>query len=146
MDYIKPRTVNKIFALADSMYEFELYDEIKNTESYSRYMICKSGHFEYDENLEKYIDFKRYGGEKNAHEIGAFSNKGYLSYRGYNEKLSNLLFENLSVVIPKSREVKTLKLYMTLRVTTYVVENDYGYYETADNPEELDSYEIVLIQ
>ena len=58
MDYVRPRTVDEIFALADSMYEFELFDGIHSVESYGRYMICDSGHFEYDSNLEEYIDFK----------------------------------------------------------------------------------------
>ena len=39
------------------MYEFELFDGIKDIESYGRYMICESGRFEYDPNLEEYIDF-----------------------------------------------------------------------------------------
>jgi hypothetical protein len=43
MDYVKPRTVDEIFALADSMYEFELFDGIHNVENYGRYMICDSG-------------------------------------------------------------------------------------------------------
>lgn len=38
MDYVKPRTVDEIFALADSMYEFELFDGIHSVESYGRYM------------------------------------------------------------------------------------------------------------
>jgi hypothetical protein len=52
MDYVKPRTVEEISALADSMYEFELFDGIHSVESYGRYMICDSGHFEYDSNLD----------------------------------------------------------------------------------------------
>jgi len=31
-------------------------------------MICESGHFEYDDNLEEYIDFKRYAQVKMANE------------------------------------------------------------------------------
>jgi len=46
MDYVKPQTVDEIFALADSMYEFELFDGIHSVENYGRYMICDSGHFE----------------------------------------------------------------------------------------------------
>ena len=64
MDHIKPRNIDEVYALAESMYEFELFDGIKDIESYGRYMICESGRFEYDPNLEEYIDFKRYGREK----------------------------------------------------------------------------------
>lgn len=142
MDHINPRTADEIFALADSMYEFELFDCIENVESYGRYMICDSGHFEYDSNLEEYIDFKRYGQEKMAHEFGAFSEKGYIIYHGYNQKLANLLFENLGMVFPEQEEAKTLKLYMPLRITTYDIENEYGYKEYANEPQEISNAEI----
>lgn len=143
MDHIKPRTIDEVFALAESMYEFELFDGIKDIESYGRYMICESGRFEYNSNLEEYIDFKRYGREKMAQEDGAFSDKGYIIYHGYNQKLANLLFENLGIMIPKEKELKTLKLYIPLTVTTYDIENDYGDRETLNEPMELGNYEIV---
>lgn len=142
MGYVKPRTVEEVFELADSMYEFELFDGIHSVESYGRYMICDSGHFEYDPNLEEYIDFKRYGQEKMAHEFGAFSEKGYITYHGYNQKLANLLFENLGMVFPEQEEPKTLKLYMPLRITTYDIENEYGYKEYANEPQEVSNAEV----
>lgn len=143
MDYVKPRTADEVFALADSMYEFELFDGIHSVESYGRYMICDSGHFEYDSNLEEYIDFKRYGQEKMAHEFGAFSEKGYITYHGYNQKLVNLLFENLGMVFLEQEELKTLKLYMPLRITTYDIENEYGYKEYANEPQEISNHEVI---
>jgi len=143
MDHIKPRTIDEVFALAESMYEFELFDDIKDIESYGRYMICESGRFEFDPNLEEYIDFKRYGREKMAQEDGAFSNKGYIIYHGYNQKLANLLFENLGIMIPEERELKTLKLYMPLTVNIYEIENQHGYREISNEPIELDSSELI---
>jgi len=104
MAYVNPKTLDEIFSLAESMYEFELFDGIKDAESYGRYMICESGHFEYDDNLGEYIDFKRYGQVKMANEIGAFSEKGYIIYHGYNQKLSNILSENLGMGVPKVKE------------------------------------------
>ena len=142
MDYVKPRTVEEIFALADSMYEFELFDGIHSVESYGRYMICDSGHFEYDSNLEEYIDFKRYGQEKMANEFGAFSEKGYITYHGYNQKLANLLFESLGMVFPEKEELQNLKLYMPLEITTYDIENEYGYKEYANEPQEISNAEV----
>ena len=142
MDYVKPRTVDEIFVLADSIYEFELFDGIDSVESYGRYMICDSGHFEYDSNLEEYIDFKRYGQDKMAHEFGAFSEKGYIAYHGYNQKLANLLFENLGMVFPEQEELKILKLYMPLRITTYDIENEYGYKEYTNEPQEISNAEV----
>ena len=143
MDYVRPRTVDEIFELADSMYEFELFDGIHSVESYGRYMICDSGHFEYDSNLEEYIDFNRYGQEKMASEFGAFSEKGYITYHGYNQNLANLLFESLGMVFPKQEELKTLKLYMPLKITTYDIENEYGYKEYANEPQEISNAEVV---
>jgi hypothetical protein len=143
MDHIKPRTIDEVFVLAESMYEFELFDGIKDIESYGRYMICESGRFEYDPNLEEYIDFKRYGREKMAQEDGAFSDKGYIIYHGYNQKLANLLFENLGIMIPEERELKTLKLYMPLTVNIYEIENQHGYREISNEPIELDSSELI---
>lgn len=143
MAYVNPQTVDEIFFLADSMYEFEVFDGIKDTESYGRYMICESGHFEYDDNLDEYIDFKRYGQVKMANEVGAFSSNGYIVYHGYNQKLSNILSKNLGMEIPKVKEQKILKLYMPLNITTYDIENEYGYRETSDEPIELSNYEVI---
>lgn len=142
MDYVNPQTIDEILALTESMYEFEIYDGIKDAKSYGRYMICESGHFEYDNNLEEYVDFKRYGGEKIANEVGAYSKNGYIVYHGHNQGLSNLLSKNLGMVIPKQKEQQVLKLYMPLKITTYDVENEYGYHETVDEPLELSNYEV----
>ena len=71
-------------------------------------MICESGHFEYDHNLEDYIDFKRYGEVKMNNELGAFSDRGYIIYHGYNQKLSNLLSEDIGMEIPKIKEQKKI--------------------------------------
>ncbi len=143
MAYVNPKTLDEIFSLADSMYEFELFDGIKDAESYGRYMICESGHFEYDHNLEEYIDFKRYGQVKMANEVGAFSNNGYIVYHGYNQNLSNILSEKLGMEIPKVKEQKVLKLYMPLTIATYDIENEYGYRETSNEPIELSNYEVI---
>ena len=143
MDNVKPQVIDEVFALVDSMHEFELFEGIKDVESYGRYMICESGHFEYDYNLEEYIDFKKYGIKKMAQEDGGFSDKGYIVYHGYNQKLANVLFENLGIMILEERELKTIKLYMPLTITTYDVENEYGYRETVDEPLELSNYEVI---
>ena len=143
MDYVKPQAIDEIFVLADTMYEFELYDGIKDAEGYGRHMICESEYFEYDSNLEEYIDFKRYGQEKMINEVGSFSSNGYIVYRGYNQELSNILSENLGMKFPKSKEQQILKLYMPLTITTYDIENEYGYRETVDEPLELSNYEVI---
>lgn len=106
MGYVKPQTVDEVMALRESMYEFEIYDGVPDAESYRKFMICESGHFEYDPNLEDYIDFKRYGKDKMKNEIGTFINNNYLLYYGQNQKLSNLLSKNLGMEIPKQRELE----------------------------------------
>uniref|UniRef100_UPI00289CA45E antirestriction protein ArdA n=1 Tax=Anaerotignum sp. TaxID=2039241 RepID=UPI00289CA45E len=83
MEFIKPDKQKDLKALLDSMYEFELFPNIHTVEEYGKYIICESGHFDYDENLEEYIDFERYGKQKIASENGAFTEKGYVLYHGY---------------------------------------------------------------
>ncbi|WP_313233212.1 recombinase zinc beta ribbon domain-containing protein [Tissierella praeacuta] len=142
MDYVNPKTIDEVLLLGDLMYEFELFYGIKDAEDYGRYMICDSGHFEYDHNLEDYIDFKRYGQVKMNNEIGAFTDKGYIIYHGYNQKLSKILSENLGMKMSDIKEQKVMRLYIPLTVTTYEIENDYGYRETLNEPLELSNYEI----
>ncbi len=112
-----------------------MYDGVKDAESYGKYLICKSGHFDYNSNLDKYIDFKRYGENKLAEEKSAFTSRGCIIYHEYNQKLANLLFENLGMAIPKGKELKTLKLYMPLMVNNYDAEYEEEY--EMDTPTEL---------
>ena len=143
MDYVKPSTIDEVFLLVDSLYEFEIYDGIKDAEGYGRHIITESGHFDYDHNLEDYIDFKRYGQTKIANESGAFTDKGYLIYHGYNQDLSKILSENLGMKIPETKGQKIMKLYMPLTITSYEIENDYGYRESLDEAIELGNYDAV---
>ena len=46
-------------------------------------MIQESGHFEYDENLEQYYDYAKYAEQRMAEEYGAFSDYGYIAYKGF---------------------------------------------------------------
>ena len=143
MNYVGPRNLEEVSSLLDSMYEFEMFDGIRNVEEYGRYMICDSGHFEYDENLEDYIDFKRYGQQKTNNECGTFAKQGYIIYRGNNQDLENLLFEKLGIVLERQKQVLQMKLYMPLKVITYDVDNDYGYMEKSDQEEELSPHELL---
>lgn len=144
IDYIGPRNETDLKTLLNSMYEFEMFDKIKNAEQYGRYMICDSGHFKYDENLEEYIDFKVFGEQKIKNERGAFTEKGYIVYYGYNEDLKSLLSESLGLKIERKTKPQELKLYMPLKITTYDVENDYGYMEKSDYEEELSLSEALI--
>ena len=54
-------------------------------------MIIDSGRYELDENLEEYIDFKRYGEQRIRAEGGSFTNYGYIAYRGNTPAVMELL-------------------------------------------------------
>ncbi|WP_206458335.1 antirestriction protein ArdA [Anaerovorax sp. IOR16] len=150
MEFVKPHDQKDLKALLDSMYEFELFPNIHTAEEYGKYIICDSGHFEYDENLEEYIDFKAYGRQKIANENGAFTEKGYILYHGYNSELAQVLSEHLGIEIPK-QDLQELKLYMPLRATTYYDENNYGDlyqvdFEIEVYPDELAEYKDEIMQ
>lgn len=127
--------------LIDCIYEFELYPEIKTNLQYGIYMICESGRFEYDSNLEDYIDFEGYGRQKVSGETGVFTPKGYLLYQGYNQKMEGILHEKLGLSLKVEQPLQQMKLYMPLKVVTWQQEGDWGM-ETSEYEEELHSSEI----
>lgn len=144
--FVKITKAEELKTLAGCMYEFESFPDIHTPEQYGRYMICESGRFEYDENLEDYIDFKSYGQDKISRETGAFTFKGYLLYHGYDLEMQGILNKNIGLKIKELHEPQELKLYMPLRAVTYQDENDYGDlyqvdYEIDVYSEELSSYE-----
>lgn len=149
-EFIRPDNQKDLKALLDGMYEFELFPNIQTAEEYGKYIICESGHFDYDENLEEYIDFERYGKQKIANENGAFTEKGYVLYHGYNGELAQVLWEHFGIEIPK-QDFQELKLYMPLCGTTYYDENDYGDLYQVDYkidvcPDELAEYKDEILQ
>jgi hypothetical protein len=125
IDFIKPQSQEELKVLMESMYELELFEGIKNASQYGVYMICDSGHFTYDANLEDYIDFKGYGQQKIAGENGTFTDKGYIAYHGCNQEMARILNKNLGMQI-ELQQPQELKLYMPLKASTYYDENDYG--------------------
>ena len=46
-------------------------------------MIQQSGHFDYDENLDAFYDYEKYGTERMNEEDGMFTDRGYIAYKGY---------------------------------------------------------------
>lgn len=124
--FAKITTSEQLKTLADCMYEFESFPGIHTAEEYGRYMICESGHFEYDENLADYIDFRAYGQDKISRETGAFTDRGYLLYHGYNQEMQNILSQTIGLKAKEMPEPQELKLYMPLNAVTYHDENGYG--------------------
>ena len=43
----------------------------------------QSGHFDYDENLDAFYDYEKYGTERMNEEDGMFTDRGYIAYKGY---------------------------------------------------------------
>lgn len=91
-----PRTPEDVVVLANNLCEFNVIPGLKTPEEYGRYMIIDSGHYEFDESLEEYIDFKRYGEQRIQNENGAFTDYGYIAYKGNTPAVEALLERNNS--------------------------------------------------
>ena len=79
----EPECASQILHLAENLDLFDFAPDAKTPEEYGRYMIQESGHFEYDENLEQYYDYAKYAEQRMAEEYGAFSDYGYIAYKGF---------------------------------------------------------------
>ena len=73
---------DSICRLAENLDQFDFVPGIQTPEEYGRYMIQQSGHFEYDENLEGFYDYRSYGEQHIRQEGGQFNECGYVAYRG----------------------------------------------------------------
>jgi len=143
--FAKITTAEQLKTLSSCMYEFESFPGIHTAEEYGRHMICESGHFEYDENLADYIDFRSYGQDKINRETGAFTDRGYLLYHGYNQEMQSILSQILGLKTKEMQEPQELKLYMPLKAATYYDSNNYGDLYQVDHeievyPDELAEY------
>ena len=79
----EPECASQILHLAENLDLFDFAPDAKTPEEYGKYMIQESGHFEYDENLEQYYDYAKYAEQRMAEEYGAFSDYGYIAYKGF---------------------------------------------------------------
>lgn len=68
--------------LAENLDQFDFIPGIHTLEEYGRHMIRESGHFNYDENLEGFYDYRRYGEQHIQQEGGQFNEFGYVAYHG----------------------------------------------------------------
>ena len=78
----KPEYAIQVQHLAEQLDQFDFAPDTHSAADYGRYMIMKSGHFEYDENFAGYYDFKKYGQQRIEQEHGEFTDRGYISYHG----------------------------------------------------------------
>ena len=79
----KPKSAAQIKHLAESLDLFDFAPDAHTPEDYGKYMIRQSGHFEYDENLDAFYEYEKYGTERMNAEDGMFTDRGYIVYKGY---------------------------------------------------------------
>ena len=78
----EPKSAAQITNLVE---HFDLFDFAPGAHSpteYGKYMIQQSGHFDYDENLDAFYDYEKYGTERMNGEDGMFTDRGYIAYKG----------------------------------------------------------------
>ena len=78
----KPECEANLLQLAENLDQFDFAPGVHTPEEYGRYMIQKSGHFEYDENLDEFYNYGDYGVQRMLQEDGVFVDRGYVSYHG----------------------------------------------------------------
>ena len=79
----KPKSAAQIKNLAENLDLFDFAPGAHTPQEYGKYMIRQSGHFEYDENLDTFYDYEKYGTERMNAEDGMFTDRGYIAYKGY---------------------------------------------------------------
>ena len=67
--------------LPENLDLFDFVPGLQTPEEYGRHMIRESGHFDYDENLEGFYDYRRYGEQQLRQEGGQFNECGYVVYQ-----------------------------------------------------------------
>ena len=80
-DHIPPGTSQNIWQKISTCFDFA--PSASTPEEYGKYMIQKSGRFDYDENLDAFYDYEKYGTERMNEEDGMFTDRGYIAYKGY---------------------------------------------------------------
>ena len=79
----KPQNVEQIKNLAENLDLFDFAPGAHTPVEYGKYMIQQSGRFEYDENLDEFYDYEKYGLQRMGEEDGMFTDRGYIAYKGY---------------------------------------------------------------
>ena len=78
----KPACAENLCQLAKNLDQFDFAPNVHTPEEYGKYMIQKSGHFEYDENLDEFYNYGDYGVSRMLQEDGVFTDRGYVAYNG----------------------------------------------------------------
>ena len=68
----QPVNAHQVRQLAENLELFDFVPKIKTPEEYGKYLIQESGHFDFDENLEDYYNYERYGQDQMSSEKISF--------------------------------------------------------------------------
>ena len=79
----KPQNAEQVKNLVENLDQFDFAPGAHTPEEYGKYMIQQSGHFDYDENLDEFYDYEKYGLQRMGEEDGMFTDRGYIAYKGY---------------------------------------------------------------
>ena len=79
----EPKSATQIKNLVESLDLFDFAPGAHTPQEYGKYMIQQSGRFEYDENLDAFYDYEKYGAERMNEENGMFTDRGYVAYKGF---------------------------------------------------------------
>ena len=79
----KPQSAEQVKNLVENLDLFDFAPGAHTPQEYGKYMIQQSGRFEYDENLDAFYDYEKYGTERMNAEDGMFTDRGYVAYKGY---------------------------------------------------------------
>ena len=79
----EPKSAAQIKNLAENLALFDFAPGAHTPQDYGKYMVQQSGRFEYDENLDAFYDYEKYGTERMNAEDGMFTDRGYIAYKGY---------------------------------------------------------------
>ena len=79
---VQPEYASEVRRLAEELDQFDFVPNVRTAEEFGKYMIRESGHFEYDENLEGFYDYRLYGEQRIREEGGLFTARGYVAYQG----------------------------------------------------------------
>ena len=79
----EPKSATQIKNLVESLDLFDFAPGAHTPQEYGKYMIQQSGRFEYDENLDAFYDYEKYGAERMNEEDGMFTDRGYVAYKGF---------------------------------------------------------------
>ena len=80
---VKPQNAEQVKNLVENLDLFDFAPGAHSPAEYGKYMIQRSGHFDYDENLDEFYDYEGYALQRMNEEDGMFTGRGYIAYKGY---------------------------------------------------------------